>query len=391
MAQELSLGPSNVWIAPDPISSADMLYSGTLLYFDAPVVLTIPPQVITPESFELFERLKHEKPAWALELVGIVSAWRKKKEDTENILKILEPLSKNAFYTVWLVYNSNDEAMAKARDLISTSGWTPDRLLSSIDFDNACGELVRHIFLEKYLEFGRNLDDLNNYAREMLTRGNLSEILSSAYALRLLAITGQIKGGHISVALTNPHLANFLADLPKVDTKSDSDDETFDIDAVSMMVFNGLLSNWIDPLSTKNVEVLAKLRETKRGEIDRLKGKCLSIADGIDRKSKPERLAADVDRKIRFSILPEVRDLLELGDDAFRTYKESLFSDQIFWTSFLTTIVSAITETELVSAGAAISTLANMGAKAFSQYREVRQTVKKSDYSLIYTVSKMQK
>jgi hypothetical protein len=36
----------------------------------------------------------------------------------------------------------------------------------------------------------------------------------------------------------------------------------------------------------------------------------------------------------------------------------------------------------------AISTLASMGSNAFAHYREIRQTVKKSEYSLIYNISR---
>src|SRR5674476_524080 len=93
-ASKMHLDKSNVWVAPDPISSPDMLCAGTLLYFDAPIVLTIPPQVITPESFELLQRIKNEKSDWAARLFGVLSAWENKKEGTNNVLKILEPLAK---------------------------------------------------------------------------------------------------------------------------------------------------------------------------------------------------------------------------------------------------------------------------------------------------------
>ena len=389
-ASKMHLDKSNVWVAPDPISSPDMLCAGTLLYFDAPIVLTIPPQVITPESFELLQRIKNEKSDWAARLFGVLSAWENKKEGTNNVLKILEPLAKDAFYTMWFVYNSNDEAIARAKELISSAGWTSERFLSIVDVESACGELVRHLFLEKYLELNRNLDELYKYIASVFAQDDFSEILASAYALRLLALVGQGKG-KIPIALTNPHLANFLADLPGPKIEDSAGESLFEKDAVSMMVFNGLLSKWIDPLTERNVEILATLRRSKRAEIDRLKGKCLTVAENMDRNSDAKVLFDEVDRKIRFSVLPEVRDLLEIGNAAFRDYKEKLLGDRVFWTGFIGTIVSSLSGAELVSAGAAVSTLASMGATAFSHYREIRQTVKKSDYSLIYTVANMAK
>lgn len=158
-----------------------------------------------------------------------------------------------------------------------------------------------------------------------------------------------------------------------------------------MMIFNTLLANWLDPLTEKRVEALASMRASKRNEIDRLKGRCLAVADKIDLKSTRELIFSQVDQQIRFTVLPQVRDVLELGDAAFRDYKEKLFGDGAFWTAFITTVVTWITGPQLVAAGAAVATLARMGAGAISHYREIRQTVRRSDYSLIYMASKLGK
>ena len=98
-----------------------------------------------------------------------------------------------------------------------------------------------------------------------------------------------------------------------------------------------------------------------------------------------------MDEQIRFTVLPQVRDVLELGETAFRDYKEKLFADGAFWTAIITTVVTSITGPQLVAAGAAAATLARMGAGGFSHYREIRQTVRRSDYSLVYMASKLGK
>lgn len=381
---------AKLMVAPDPATGSDMLYAGTFLYFDAPIILTIPPQVITTDSFRILDRVRNERPDWTVLLMGVLGTWAKKKDQSLGFLKLIEPLSEDAFITAWLSYSANDAALARARELITSTGWTTKNFLSSIDTDNACGELVRHIFLEKFLEFDRDLGELYNYAASICTSADFDDRLADAYALRIL---GLISHGEkkISIALTNRHLVNFLADLPGQEAAQDSGASLFEKDAVAMMIFNGLLSNWIDPITDKTVEILCRLRQSKRGEIDRLKGKCLLVAEQVDRSRDAEALFGEVEEKIRFNILPEVGDLLDLGESAFRDYKEKLFGDRVFWTGFIGTVVSAISGKEFASAAAAVSTLASMGAKAFSHYREIRQTVKKSDYSLIYTVAKMTK
>jgi hypothetical protein len=250
--------------------------------------------------------------------------------------------------------------------------------------------LVRHLFLEKYLEVNKNLADLYEYIASVFTDKTYPEILAPAYALRLTGLVS-LKA-NTKIALTNARLVNFLADLP-ASTKPDNDggDGLFQKDAVSMMIFNTLLADWLDPLTRERVEILASLRKSKRNEIDRFKGKCLAVADKIDLKSDSGVLFNQVDQEIRFNVLPQVRDLLEIGDTAFNDYKAKLFADGAFWAAFITNVVTWMTGPQLVQAGAAATTLARMAATAFSHYREIRQTVRRSDYSLLYTVSKLAK
>jgi hypothetical protein len=73
--------PITVLLAPDPISNPKLLCAGTLLYFDKPIFLTIPPQVITGQSFELLDRVKNKNPEWAPKLFSVLLAWA----ELENI------------------------------------------------------------------------------------------------------------------------------------------------------------------------------------------------------------------------------------------------------------------------------------------------------------------
>src|SRR5215831_10835702 len=173
-----------------------------------------------------------------------------------------ERAAKEAFYTVMLVYPADDAALKKAKELIASSGWTPDRFLSVIEFESACGELVRHIFLEKYLELGTDLDGLYEYVASVFREETFPSVLAPAYALRLLGLLGESKTPH-PVALTNVRLLDFLADLPGpvVPPQDRGEGEgLFQKDAISMMVFNALVGNWLDPLTQERVEVLASLR-----------------------------------------------------------------------------------------------------------------------------------
>lgn len=375
-------------VGPDPISRAEMLSAGSLLYFDLPLVLTLPPQVVTAESFALLNLIDDRSPQWKQYLAGALAAWRRQREGSREVLQILKPLDKTAVYTMWLSYPATDDALQRARAAIHSSGWSADKFVSLIGRDDAYGELIRHIFLEKYLEYNRNLDELYRYCERVFQPNVLSDFLACSYGARLFALVGE-QGRISSLAITKPELIRFLADLPSPDDSKSSDGWMFHRDAIALALFNGLLSHWLDPLTASHVETIAVLRKSRRGEIDRLKGKCLAIADKIDTDKSMDALYERINQEIRYHVLPDVKQLLEAADTAFQDYVEKLLSDRVFWTGFLTTVAGVLGDQVLLSAGAAISTFASIGAGAFSQYRETRSLIRNSDYCLIYTVNQI--
>jgi hypothetical protein len=58
------LSPESVWLLPDPIAAPSMLSAGSLLYFDAPLILTSPPGVVTQNSFAMTEIINERNPFW---------------------------------------------------------------------------------------------------------------------------------------------------------------------------------------------------------------------------------------------------------------------------------------------------------------------------------------
>lgn len=378
-----------ILIAPDPISRADMLSAGTLLYFESPLILTLPPQVVTQESFSFLELVEERSPEWKQYLLNVIGTWAAQQSGASKMLKMLEPLEKEAILTLWFVYPSTEETLGRARDAINSSGWDLTTFLDHIAGSDACGELVRHLFLEKYLEFGRDLPGLYDYAAQVFRPDELPDFLACAYGVRLLAMLGDQRSRG-SVALTKPALVRFLADLPKPDDGGTSEgDNLLQQDAISLALFNEILSRWLHPITEKRVQIIEGLRRSKRGEINRLKARCLEVAGKIGADNDLDRVFERVQREVKYSVMPEVEGLLGLADSAFNDYVEKLLGDRVFWTGFLTTVASGSYGHGLLSAGAAISTLASMGSGAFSQYRETRSLIKKNDYALVYTISQL--
>jgi hypothetical protein len=379
--------PASVWLLPDPITAPAMLSAGSLLYFDAPLILTSPPGVVTEKSFALTELINERNPPWGRALLEIISRWSNKTKMASKIIQVLSPLRGNAFHMIYLSYNADDEALEESKQFIASSGWSIDRFLSSIDQDNACGELTRHIFLEKFLGFNENMSALYEYCDHALTKDDIPSLLAHAYGLRLLGFFKGVRN-RPPFAITNPNLIAFFADLHGKDEIVD-DHQIFEADAISLMVFNRLLQTWLDPISEDNIQVTAWLRESKRAEIDVLNHKCSVVSRDIDLKQKSDHIFAEIERAVRYETLPDVRDLLEIRDSIFQGYVEKLFSDRIFLSGLLGAISTKFLGSETLSAAGAIATLASMGATAVSHYRETRDKLKRSDYRLIYDLNLM--
>ena len=198
---------------PDPITVTDMLSGAVFLYFDRKISLTLPPQIIEPESFELLNVIKNQKPIWSQTFSASLQLGNVSKMHMEKCFLILNPLKDSSFTNVWVVYPADSNALERAGELIASTSLSLDLVASLINPLNASGEVIRHILLEAYLTVNKDIKALFDYCGELFAHEPLSHLLMKGYFLRM-PILAQAPREDLRILLTNPRLIEFLNNLP---------------------------------------------------------------------------------------------------------------------------------------------------------------------------------
>jgi hypothetical protein len=141
-------------------------------------------------------------------------------------------------------------------------------------------------------------------------------------------------------------------------------------------------------LNEERVTFTAQLLDSHRGEIERLRLKCLLLAEQCSEPLTYQELVENSEKIIRAQVEKEIGDLLELDRRALRDFFVSLFSDEKTWLGVFGTIGGMIHDNAYLSSAAAIAALSCFGAKAFKQAAERRQKLKQSDFSLVYAIDR---
>ena len=107
-----------------------------------------------------------------------------------------------------------------------------------------------------------------------------------------------------------------------------------------------------------------------------------------ERASRNGGKISQVRQFIRTQVQEEIADLLKLDRDTLEQFFIGLFSDDKTWLSlaaFLAGIIGGYTN---ITTGAAIAALSSVGAKAFKTAADKREKLKRSDYALVYNLSR---
>lgn len=376
---------SSIFVYPDPITATDMLSGAVFLYFDRPLILTLPPQIIEPASFELLDVIKKQKPAWSQTFLNLLAAWKQQQDAHGEVLSILNPLKNSSFKNVWVVYPADSSALERAGELIASTSLSLDSVAQLINPLNASGEIIRHILLEAYLTVNKDIKALFNYCGDLFAREPLPYLLTKGYFLRL-PIFAQAPEKDLRILLTNPHLIKFLNALPVSATTSA--DESLDNDVIAWELFREILSPILDPLDLERSELIAEMLTSRSEEVDRLRQKCRSLADQVKEPKGIEEMISQVERLIRNQVQKEIADLLKLDREALGQFFVALFSDDKTWLSLGAFLVGIIGGHINITTGAAIAALSSVGAKAFKTAADKREKLKRSDYALVYNLSR---
>ncbi|MBN2590538.1 MAG: hypothetical protein JXA96_11810 [Sedimentisphaerales bacterium] len=375
---------SPILLFPDPLSSSGDITGAAFLYFDNPIVATPPAQVITKDAFELLRKVERKKPVWTEILHMLIGNWRIQQECFNRTIQLLGPLSEvGILKVVWMIYPATRNALEDAIALYEASPIENNELIKIINPFTASSELVRHIFLEIYLEFDKNIDCLYSYCNQLFSELSIESLLLSGYFLRLNILQ---KGSFndSKLLLTNESLINVLSSYSDVGVNDTAN--SVDLDVIAYEFFRQILSPKLDPLNSNAVNLIAELRNGRNEEISRLRSKCMSLALDINQMKNYEQLIKNTSNMVTAKVETEVADLLRLDQTALRKFFEELFSEQATWAAFFAFIGGIIHGNGYITSAAVLGALSKIGSRAFKSEVERRRAIRDSDYALVYSI-----
>ena len=126
------------------------------------------------------------------------------------------------------------------------------------------------------------------------------------------------------------------------------------------------------------------LIDSHPGEIDALSRKCSSLALELSNETSLENLQTRIAQHIRANVQGEIESLLFVDKASVNDFLDSVFSDEKAWAGIGTLLYSLAQGGPLLTASAAIGTLAIVGSQAMKAAFERRKKLETSDYTLLY-------
>lgn len=100
----------------------------------------------------------------------------------------------------------------QSRELITAAGFDSEQMRGVIDYRLAAGELLKHVFLEMWLELDEDDEKLFGYCAGLFSdRDRVERALAEAYVARVVALPPSLGS---TILLNNPRLIPLLEALP---------------------------------------------------------------------------------------------------------------------------------------------------------------------------------
>ncbi len=349
---------------PDACWQKDLISGAVFLYFHRDGIgFTLHPSVsafVTGiDPFEFFRIVDERKPSWAPKFFQFVEYWRVYRESLHDTRKLLEPLRGTIWKSILLSYPRGADAWEAATELLLSSTLPKLENVQSVDPFSASDELFAHIFFEKYLE----LYYPNHSPQELVALGmELSAAPHDRSPVvidwgKLYEYCDQLFGGTDLVA--------------------------------AWSFFRQLVSPIVDPLDENRLQKLSQLIHNRADEIERLRTRCLRLAQELGKESDLPLLQSKISNHIRLNVQKEVQAVLGLDRRAVRDLLTTVFSDEKTWVSIATFLYSLVNGGEVLSAGSAIYAFASIGSKAFKTAADRKEKLRANDYTLLYRMKKL--
>ncbi len=402
---------------PDACWQKDLISGAVFLYFHRDGIgFTLHPSVsafVTGiDPFEFFRIVDERKPSWAPKFFQFVEYWRVYRESLHDTRKLLEPLRGTIWKSILLSYPRGADAWEAATELLLSSTLPKLEIVQSVDPFSASDELFAHIFFEKYLELyypnhspqelvalGMELSaaphdrspvvidwgKLYEYCDQLFGGTDLEWLLATSYMFRMPLFKERE-----AILLSNERLIPFLTSLPvepTTDPGTKPSEEVLDVAAWSF--FRQLVSPIVDPLDENRLQKLSQLIHNRADEIERLRTRCLRLAQELGKESDLPLLQSKISNHIRLNVQKEVQAVLGLDRRAVRDLLTTVFSDEKTWVSIATFLYSLVNGGEVLSAGSAIYAFASIGSKAFKTAADRKEKLRANDYTLLYRMKKL--
>lgn len=401
---------------PDALWHCNLISGAAFLYFlEEKVAITLHPSVstfvtgIAPFDFAKF--VNQQNPSWIDKFNSFFEIWSTYRNNLRATSEIIEPLRHKAFNTVWLSYPRGSHAFNASKEIIESSTLKHGELNKIIDPFSASDELFSHIFFEMYLELyhkDKNTNELikmgmqfakekppfesyenlkidwvplYEYCNELFGSQTLQEILSISYMFRLPALQSIRE-----ILLSNERLIEFLNVLPIEYQKNieGEDEDCLTLDVMGWEFFRQIISPLTDPLNNEKVAFIEKIVSNKSTEIKNLKHRCLSLAQDFKDETDLDSLQKNVATHVKVNVQKDIREILDIDRRSFEDLITSIFSDEKTWIAISAFILSLIGGGPIITAGAALVGLSNIGAKSVKVAAERRKKLRSSDYAIIY-------
>ena len=372
-------------IFPDPVSSLTQITGAILLYFDRRLLMGLPASVVPnvgEQSFRMMQLLKDRDPPWAAALYSLFGLARQQSIGVGSVLDRLASVRDATLTSVYLSYAAGDEPFSAASEAATELARRLDGASAHITHATAASDLIRHIFLEAFLEKSSDTSALYEYCEQLFTNNSLEHLLLSAYLLRVTAL--KLVTTTSGVLLINPRVTEFLAAaVPVVPEIAPSDV----IDVVAWEIFRRIISPRLDPLTDDRIALIGEIRNTRSAERTALVDRCRDTASRLVEQRgmmKPDELCRYVETRVE----PEIAALLELDRKAVRFVIDELFSDKALWVALANLIAGLASGTPLMSATGAVTALAVVGADVYKAGVKIRSTIEESDLRLLYFIER---
>jgi hypothetical protein len=250
----------------------------------------------------------------------------------------------------------------------------------------ACSQFVWRCY-EYYLESAEDadavLDELSREAGTDASAALLGEGLIHHFSSVTDSFSALVVGNQRSLAL----LARFGEVEMGFANESIVEPVAFERDYLAAAVFETTLAGLCSPLSGDSAEDYRRVLDDEADALAAAKRKCFIAADSLlEKRASPDAVGTLLVQTVA-DMRAEVEAIARIDSSTWRSYAASLSSDPAIWGSVagsLGGLTGALPPVAM--AAAAVTVLAEAGAKAVAHSSERRRILRKADWRFVYTL-----